>query len=322
MEKKELKILISKYLEGNADSNDVKMLDEFFDSYKNDDQWKKYISENEEELKSGIYQNIQNNIESQYHKRSKKSLISFKSALVSVLAVVVLTTAILIWNFSIADNYNSKKWITKEVPYGQKDSLKLSDGSQVFLNSGSSISYPEEFGDGMRVAKLAGEAYFDIAHDAGRPFEIESGNVMTHVLGTSFNIRAFADEPIEVTVKTGRVRVFNQDNQVQLTPGRQARYLNVSNRITTKAVNVKNILSWQKSILSFQNVALKEALTIIERQYNVEFALRNKILTQCEITGKFNNNNLAQILKSLNFIIGVDYTFDGKRNIVLSNGSC
>jgi hypothetical protein len=96
------------------------------------------------------------------------------------------------------------KFITSSTPRGQKSLITLPDGSRVFLNSESSISYPEFFSKDKREISLTGEAFFDVTRDENRPCIIHSGNVVTKVLGTSFNIQAFDGKDILVTVATGK----------------------------------------------------------------------------------------------------------------------
>jgi len=103
-------------------------------------------------------------------------------------------------------------WQTKTVPNGQKLSLTLWDGTVVKVNSGSTISFPEEFSDSLREVHLEGEAFFEVNRDILRPFIIKSGNVETVVLGTSFNVNAYPNqEQIKVAVAEGKVKVVGSN---------------------------------------------------------------------------------------------------------------
>ena len=113
---------------------------------------------------------------------------------------------------------------TVTVPRGKEFSLRLSDGTQVWLNSESSLVFPVRFGDGPREVTVTGEAYFDVAHDASRRFVVHADTVSVSVYGTAFNLSAYADEgTIETTLVRGSVEVRSGHRRAMLQPGQQAR---------------------------------------------------------------------------------------------------
>ena len=109
---------------------------------------------------------------------------------------------------------------TVTVPRGKEFSLRLSDGTQVWLNSESSLVFPVRFGDGPREVTVTGEAYFDVAHDASRRFVVHADTVSVSVYGTAFNISSYADEgAIETTLVRGSVEVRSGHRRAMLQPG-------------------------------------------------------------------------------------------------------
>src|SRR5690606_33142812 len=117
----------------------------------------------------------------------------------------------------------SEEMNTLHTPKGGNFQLTLPDGTLVSMNAGSSLSYPLWFGNKERRVTLSGEAYFDVSHDAERPFHVVSGDIDVQVLGTRFNMTAYRDEPgAAVTLETGRVEVSRGDHSLTLAPGEQA----------------------------------------------------------------------------------------------------
>src|SRR5690606_7892291 len=120
-------------------------------------------------------------------------------------------------------------FIHRETERGEKARLSLPDGTHILLNSDSRLWYNPDFGKDLeRVVYLEGEAFFDVAKDTLHPFKIHSGDITTTVLGTSFNVQAFADEEITVSLVSGKVQIENQsalnDSQIYLKPGEQGVY--------------------------------------------------------------------------------------------------
>jgi ferric-dicitrate binding protein FerR (iron transport regulator) len=146
--------------------------------------------------------------------------------------------------------------------------VTLSDGTRVWLNAGSSIRCPVVFPSDDRTVEIRGEAYFEVAGDADRPFRVKKGNVTVNVFGTSFNIRAYSDEPLlRVTLVGGKVRV-TADNSLILEPGEQAV---VEDRVEViKDVHLDAVVAWKKGLFSFSHTDLVSAMRELGRWYNVE----------------------------------------------------
>ena len=133
------------------------------------------------------------------------------------------------------------------VSIAQTDSSKfvlLSDGSRVWLNSNSSITYPETFSKSERNVQLTGEAYFEVSHDSLHPFRVQTNNIQVKVLGTSFNVRSYSSEKnTETTLVEGKVVIQNNDgnNLAMLTPGQMAEYDKTSQYLAVKAVDPERV---------------------------------------------------------------------------------
>ena len=152
--------------------------------------------------------------------------------------------------------------------------LQLSDGSEVWLNARSALSYPLRFSSSERTVTLRGEAYFKIAHDSQHPFVITSGNLQTKVLGTEFNVRCYNDHDAHVTLVRGSVEVSAGKSIVCIKPGEDAHVSEES--ITVMPVNTKDYVSWRTGTMYFDNATLRAILNEMGNWYGVNVVCNDK----------------------------------------------
>lgn len=159
--------------------------------------------------------------------------------------------------------------LTLETPRGGEYIATLSDGSRVHMNAESKLIYPLAFTGDTREVTLHGEAYFDVASDKRKPFQVHTKNKNVIVLGTSFNIRSYADEQFSfVTLIEGKVRLNDGYKNPELTPGMQS--ISDGTRTLIKTVNTEDFISWKNGLLTFHNENLKAVATKISRWYDIE----------------------------------------------------
>ena len=207
---------------------------------------------------------------------------------------------------------------------GQLKLIQLADGTNIWLNADSRMTYPEKFAGKTREVKLSGEAYFEVAHDIAMPFIIHSGKVNTTVLGTSFNIKAYPDDKtIKVAVVTGKVGVTKKSatsNQtaVLLTPNKQAVFTDANGTLVSETIDASTIISWRQGKLQYRNAPLSEVLADVQRKYNVVIKA-DKNLLNCTLYADLNNLPLQKVLKLIGALInahavqdGSGYRFKGK----------
>lgn len=195
--------------------------------------------------------------------------------------------------------------------------IKLSDGSIVWLNSNSTLSYPEKFGAVKRQVELIeGEAYFDIHHDTHKPFQVKAGKTLTNVLGTAFNISSYSWlKEISVTVSRGKVAVNNE----VLLPNEQLLYTKASGKVAQKKVSAADVVSWMERTLSFNNEDFKTVAAKIEDRFNVKISFENKEMEDFHFTARFGpTDNLNSILDALTLIRGLNYQVKNN-NILITN---
>jgi transmembrane sensor len=196
---------------------------------------------------------------------------------------------------------------TLTVPYGKTFKLKLSDGTVVSLNSGTTFRYPEQFGiNGKRTVFLTGEAFFEVAKDKEHPFIVHANQADIEVLGTKFNVSAYPENPtVNSTLIEGSVKMYeaaNASNAVLLEPNQMATWINNSKKIVTKTVESSFYSAWTKGELAFKDTPFSTIAKIIQRTYDVEIINENSDLARQNFTGTINISdssveNILDLLK-------------------------
>ena len=157
------------------------------------------------------------------------------------------------------------------IPKGKTYQVVLSDGTEVWMNSGSRLSYPSNFmADNRRIVHLEGEAYFKVAPDAQRPFVVMADKVATHVLGTEFNVKAYQGSETHVTLVKGSVKVEipEQEKEVLLHPGEDLAY-GINGSCSVKQVDTEHYVQWMAGYFYFDNVSLRDILYELGVWYNL-----------------------------------------------------
>lgn len=206
------------------------------------------------------------------------------------------------------------------IPRGGQYFVKLSDGTKVWLNSGSKLKYPVAFVEGeMREVELVyGEAYFDVSpstNHKGAKFKVLNKNQEVEVFGTEFNIKAYGDEQnVYTTLVEGKVTV-NLEGKKQFLKPNQRSVLDTNNKMmTVSAIDVYNEISWKEGVFSFEDLTLIEMTKVLSRWYDVDFVFLNKALENQKFVGVLDKNqNLQDILSTIkSFGIIREYRIDGK----------
>jgi len=175
-------------------------------------------------------------------------------------------------------------WNTMSTPRGGQYSLILPDGTKVWLNAASSITYPAEFVGKERRIRLTGEAYMEVAADKEKPFLVDAdGKSTVEVLGTSFNINAYADEPaVRTTLVEGRVRVTRTDTRASAVvhPWQVASVLHTKDgkgTVEVSEANIREAVAWKNGLFHFQNTELPAVVRQLEKWYDVQFRFDGNI---------------------------------------------
>lgn len=203
------------------------------------------------------------------------------------------------------------------VEEGSTIRITLCDGTCITLASGSELTYP--VGGGMRDVTLSGEAYFEVTPDSSNPFIVNCpDDVTVTVLGTTFNVSAYHDAPITVTLATGSIRLNTPSEYMTLSPGEQA----VINDGVTEVTSVKPQLytSWARGIYEFDNVTLDEIVHELTLWYGIKFDFADKALAGRKFTGVLlRDRNLSYSLGLLGDVSSISFRADGERIVIDSD---
>ena len=168
-----------------------------------------------------------------------------------------------------ADSYN-----TLEVPLRCDFNFTMSDGTRVWINAASTLKYPAKFAADSRTVYASGEIYLEVAKDAGRPFYVVVDGITVKVLGTSFNIRAYADEnDTKVTLLEGKIAAQINDKEYTLTPGKQLKRDKTFGETSVRTVDPAEIVSWTRGYYIFKKARLQEVVNTLKNWYGVNIML-------------------------------------------------
>ncbi|MCL2560836.1 MAG: FecR domain-containing protein [Rikenellaceae bacterium] len=211
---------------------------------------------------------------------------------------------------------------TLVVPRGGMFGITLEDGTQVKLNSGTELRFPERFAGGAREVWLSGEAWFEVAHNDRAPFIVHSGEMTTRVLGTKFNVSAYPDDQfVSTTLAEGSVEVAVSGatavNTV-LRPGMQATLLCGTQTLSTRAVDLAMVLAWQNGELLFGNMELERILRVLSRWYDVDYEYSGGAASGSHtFAGRAaRSEDLETVLRRLTMLGGPRFEIVGRRIIV------
>jgi len=210
-----------------------------------------------------------------------------------------------------------KGMLSLQTPRGGTYKITLPDGTEVWLNADSKITYPSKFEGDARVVRLEGEAYFHVQTTYDQlnqkiPFRVITDQQEIEVLGTQFNVNAYSEEPsVKTTLLEGRVAIRNQQGRVLLLPQQQAVTTTTHNHI--QKVNVDNYVAWRDGKFSFDGKTFKEIMDEIARWYDLKIVYENGIPDE-ELTGDaYRNQNIHFVIKLLEKVAQVNYKLDVSR---------
>lgn len=207
---------------------------------------------------------------------------------------------------------------TVETPKGRQFQLVLEDGTKVWLNAASSIRFPVAFIGKQRIVEITGEAYLEVAKNKQKPFQVMCNGSMVEVLGTHFNINAYADEEtINTTLLEGSVKIVKGNNQRTIKPGEQAQVNNDGSVRTMANVNIDEVVAWKNNAFLFDNTDVKKLMRQLARWYNVDVVFKGATGETLTFNGTIpRSSTLATVLKMLESTGDVKLTIEGKKIIV------
>jgi ferric-dicitrate binding protein FerR (iron transport regulator) len=223
------------------------------------------------------------------------------AGLLTAACLVGLTWAVALWRLSPVTESEPTAYNILHVPAGQRLSFRLEDGTLVWLNAQSSLTYPALFGSRERRVEVEGEAYFEIAPDANRPFIVAAGNLEAKALGTAFNVYAYPGESYCLfSLLEGSLLVYNPSDPrmaVRLEAGQAA--MERGGRFTVAAIRDDAVL-WREGIYSFDNEPLGNILKKLEIYYDIAIEAKDPAMLQWRYTVKFRQRDgIDEIMRLL-----------------------
>lgn len=213
--------------------------------------------------------------------------------------------------------------------YGTRSYQELPDGSKLWLNAGSKVSYADVSTNGRRELTLTGEAFFDVKHDPEHPFIIHTGKLDIKVLGTSFNIKAYPnDSTIETTLINGKVEIdwpggtragiVLRPQEKVVIPVRETQRVQATNAAVARTTvspdpTYRTLIetSWVEDKLVFRNETFSDVSKRLERWYNIHFSFEDQEYLQEKLTGYFKDQPIRNVLDALQLTLGFHYRIDG-----------
>jgi transmembrane sensor len=228
----------------------------------------------------------------------------------SIAALLIIVTGILI----LKPAQKPITWQITSTSNGEKKEITLPDGSTVFMNAASQLKIPSDYGVKNRTVQLTGEGFFSIKHDPQHPFQVHANKILTEVLGTSFNINAYANTgKIKVAVRTGKVKVNEQVANTNvvlaagLTPNQVLEYATASREYNVKNTDASQFIAWKEDILYFEEASIHEIAATLERRFNVHVEVAGSSGKNCRYTIRFKKQTLPQVLKVLETLSGITW---------------
>lgn len=247
----------------------------------------------------------------------KKRVRTFQQFVIKAAASIAFITLIAYGFYYFLFSNNIAKpnieYVEKITEPGQKSIITFIDGTKIILNSGSSLKYPTRFEKNRRFVVLSGEAYFEVTHNAARPFIVSTRNIETTVLGTKFDVKAFPDEnEISVSLVEGEVMVENTVNEkntesIVLSENERLCYNENDKSMELSSFNLMQTIGWKDNILVFKDEPLIKVLTVIERSYGVKIELADTSLNYIKVTANFASESFWTIVKALKVFTKLDY---------------
>ena len=196
------------------------------------------------------------------------------------------------------------------VPKGERMQLIFQDGSRATLNAETRIKYPRKFGFSERKVELEGEAFFEVSPNKDRPFIVDMKDINVKVLGTTFDVKAYATDPdIFVTLETGKVVLANNSSSLaHMKPGEKATYNRKSGVCKiSRPENIEHTSAWKNNQIIFNNTPLSEVIATLSRWYNVEFTIADSSVLYYNYTLTSTDQDIKQILKDLEKITPIQF---------------
>ena len=304
MQKEECIELIERYIHNQTDQNEVKRLNIRIKNNQEISSWLEQEiiaspSTMDNDVQARIFRDIENKIDikDKTDKAEQNHFQLTKWLRVAAMFVLPVITAVGMYFYRSPDETVPGQLVVA-VERGQKANITLPDGSKVWLNSQSRLTYSTNFNVRQRELQLDGEAYFEVAHNPNKPFIVRSNDISVRALGTAFGVKAYNEDVlISSILMKGKVLVTTPDGEAILMPNERIIYDKTKHKKEqTTVTNATDFTGWIHNELRFEDESLGDIAKTIRRIYNVEVVFASEKLKSQRYTGTINNNSLESVL--------------------------
>ena len=230
---------------------------------------------------------------------------------VAAVAALVVGTAFAGYRYAVVSQPGQQFEVV--TGFGQKSSVTLPDGTRIWLNSGSRVSYSSRFNSRNRTVDLEGEAYFSVARNERLPFVVHADGMAVTALGTKFNVKAYAnEEEVVATLVEGSIRTDAGDRSEVIAPGNQTCYNRSTGAVSVRQVgNMEHPMAWFNNKIVFSGETLDRIALTLERMYNIKVVFADDACRRYAYKGLVHNNSLHNVLYLISSTSPVDYRISG-----------
>lgn len=332
----DLKVIFNKYLKRECTPQEVQTLLRHFRqgntaelSEMVQNELEKPVDDTAEMQYQAVYDRVEQNLHAFIGQEEPQELEfkpkrSYAWMIAIAASVALFTTAYLNWT-RVLNTVDPIKQEQASTAFGERRQLTLTDGTQIWIGPGSTLTYPAKFRGDTREIRVSGEAYLEVAHDAVHPFIVHTAKLDTRVLGTSFDVEAYADQAdVKVTLLTGKVRVTALNRkEVEIMPNEQATF-NPANGNLLKAdyPDAKLFLDRREGILKYRGTPLLMVIRDIQRTFNIIIKLDERMY-KCAYVGTFRpSDRIETVMKKLVLPFGAASKQEGVKSYKITGKGC
>ncbi|NRF38332.1 FecR family protein [Pedobacter foliorum] len=327
MNRYNIEALLDRYLKKETSIEENQLIEKWLAENGNaDSNWKQLDSSSKDKWLSDVFMDIKASI-----KQNEPKVVPIKSQkhlwykIAGVAAALILVFGLYLTWPLLEKRMLPTDLTSISIPDHEKKQITLADGTKVWLNAGSELKYAKAFDGKTREVYLSGEAYFDVRHDASRPFLIHTGKVLTTVLGTAFNIKEDPNNhTLEVTVTRGKVSVADDGKLLSiLTSNQQVSVDLLTRKPTEKTVDTKTVIAWQDNDILFDDITFADAAIQLEQHFDVKIAFNNEKLKNCRFSGAaLRGDKLDKILDVITDFNNASWKLTSSGHIMIYGEGC
>lgn len=329
MQKEECIEIFERYIQNASTPDEVKRLSFWIKNNQEISLWlEQQIMTSSLAIDSEVQMRMLNNIETEInannsevtYKQNNIRLQISKWLRVAAMFILPVLTAVGVYYY-MSRNQSSASPLIVSVERGQKANITLPDGSKVWLNSQSKLTYSPSFNIKTRELRLDGEAYFEVAPNPNKPFIVNTNDMSVRALGTAFGIKAYSDDnQISSILMHGKIKVTTPDGEAVLLPNDRIIYDKTTHKKALSSVtNATDFTGWIHNELRFENESLGDIARTIQRIYNVEVVFASVRLKNQRYTGTINNNSLESVLNIISLTSPVSFQINNQQVTLSEN---